>query len=102
MSNSLYANSEERKRLIAGLREIAAFLDDTPEAPAPRTITVNVFPPTGMTDAEAHTEIDLIAALIGAAISESRGGHYVASLRFGPVEYCAVSIPRDNKEGVTR
>ena len=32
---SYYANSEQRDRLIAGLRELAEFLDQNPQVPAP-------------------------------------------------------------------
>jgi hypothetical protein len=94
MSFNLYADSERRTQVIAGLRGMAAFLEENPDVPAPRAITFNVFPPTGMDDAEARAEIDVIASRINAVTRESEGGHYIASLRFGPVEYSAVAIPR--------
>jgi hypothetical protein len=99
MSFNLYASSEERAQLIAGLYDLTVFLEGKPEAPAPRTITVHVFPPTGMTDAEGRVEIDAIAARIGAETHESASGHYSASLYFGPVEYRPVAIPHDNDRG---
>jgi hypothetical protein len=95
MSFNLYASPDERMRLIAGLRDLVIFLEDNPEAPAPRTITIHVFPPAGMTDAERRAEIDTIAARIGAGTRESAGGHYTASVHFGPVEYMPVAIPSD-------
>ncbi len=99
MSFNLYASPEERARLIAGLHDLAAFLENTLEAPAPRTITVHVFSPTGMPDTERRAEIDAIAARTGAQARETAGGHYTAPLYFGPVEYRPVAIPHnDNGE----
>ena len=46
---SYYANSEERARLIAGLRDLAEFLDQNPQVPAPRSTDLLVFPPAGAT-----------------------------------------------------
>ena len=62
---SYYANSEERAELIAGLRELAEFLDQNPQVPAPRSTDLLVFPPDG-SDAEMFAEIDVIAGQIGA------------------------------------
>jgi hypothetical protein len=89
-----YSNAEERSSLIAGLRDLADFLEGDPEVPAPRWADVMVFPPHG-TDVELKAEIDAIAALIGAEISDqtAENGHYTASRKFGPVEYKAVGIP---------
>ena len=39
-----YANDEERVRLIAGLRDLADFLDQNPDVPAPWGADVLVFP----------------------------------------------------------
>ena len=91
---SYYANSEERTRLIAGLRELAEYLDHNPNVPAPRWTDLLVFPPAG-SDAEMFTEIDAIASRIGATASDadSPAGHYSASRDFGPVQYRAVAIP---------
>jgi hypothetical protein len=89
-----YANLEERSQLIVGLRELADFLEGSPGIPAPRWVDVLVFPPDG-TDNEIKAEIDKIAALIDAAVSDQTAddGHYTASRRFGPVQYEAVAIP---------
>ena len=57
---SYYANSEERAELIAGLRDLADFLDQDPQVPAPRFTDLFVFPPDG-SDAEMFAEIDVIA-----------------------------------------
>jgi hypothetical protein len=91
---SYYANSEERAELIAGLRDLADFLDRNPRVPAPRFTDLFVFPPPG-SDAEMFAEIDAIAALIGTTSSDadSLAGHYSAVRGFGPVQYRAVAIP---------
>jgi hypothetical protein len=91
---SYYANSEERERLIAGLRALADFLDENPQVPAPRYTDLFVFP-SRRTDAEMFAEIDVIARQIGATASDadSPAGHYSAVRQFGPVHYRAVAIP---------
>ena len=91
---SYYADDQERARLIAGLRDLAEFLDQNPQVPAPRYTDLLVFPPSG-TDAEMFAEIDVIAEQIGATASDadSPAGHYSASRDFGPVQYRAVAIP---------
>jgi hypothetical protein len=91
-----YANSDERDRLIGGLRALAAFLHDHPHVPAPRWADLLVFPPDG-TDEEQRAEIDVIASRIGAQTGTSPGDHYFASVVFGPVTYRAVAIPEAPK-----
>ena len=100
---SYYANSEERGRLIAGLRELAEFLDQNPQVPAPRRADLLVFPPDG-SDAEMFAEIDVIAEQIGATASDadSPAGHYSAVRDFGPVQYRAVAIPHSARDDETR
>jgi hypothetical protein len=88
-----YADPAERTRLIAGLRDLAAFLEGSPDVPAPRWADVLVFPHNGMDD-ENRAEINVIAARIGAETSDNGRGHYTASRLFGPVEYRAVAIAR--------
>jgi len=93
-----YANPTERQALISGLRELAGFLEDHPEVPAPTYADVLVFPPHA-TDTENHSEIDMIASLIGSGteISPYRR-HYATTRQFGPVGYRAVAIPADENE----
>ena len=98
-----YANDEQRVRLIAGLRDLADFLDQNPDVPVPRRADVLVFPAEA-SDAEMFAEIDTIAELIGSTASDadSPHGHYSAVRNFGPVQYRAVAIPhsaRDNEGG---
>jgi hypothetical protein len=75
------------------LRDLADFLEGNPEVPAPRWTDVLVFPLDG-TDNEMKAEIDRIAALIAAGVSDQTadGGHYTAARKFGPVQYEAVAI----------
>jgi len=101
MSNR--TNSEERGRLTVGLRELADFLDQSPQVPAPWRADVIVFPADG-TDAEMFAEVDAIAGQIGATASDADSpcGHYSAVRDFGPVQYRAVAIPhsaRDDESG---
>ena len=98
-----YGNDEERVWLIAGLRDLADFLDQNPEVPAPSGTDVFVFP-IEASDAEMFAEIDTIAQLIGSTPSDanSERGHYGAVRNFGPVQYSAVAIPhsaRENRRG---
>ena len=98
-----YANDEERVRLIAGLRDLAEFLDQNPEVPAPWGTDILVFP-IEASDVEMFAEIDTIAELIGSTASDadSPRGHYSAVRNFGPVQYRAVAIPhsaRDDQGG---
>ena len=89
-----YANSEERAAILAGLRDLADFLDQNARVPVPRRADLLVFPPDG-TDAEMFAEIDVIAERIGTTASDvgSPAGHYSAVRVFGPVQYRAVAIP---------
>jgi hypothetical protein len=103
MSN--HANSQERGRFTAGLRELADFLDQNPQVPAPWRADVLVFPAHG-TDAEMFAEIDVIAEQIGVTATNagSPRGHYSAVRDFGPVQYRAVAISHsargdDNEKG---
>jgi hypothetical protein len=90
-----YADDQERARLIAGLRDLAEFLDQNPQVPAPRYTDLLVFPARG-TDAEMFAEVDVIAGQIGVTASQNDtpDGHYIASRYFGPVQYRAVAIPQ--------
>jgi hypothetical protein len=88
-------NDKERVRLIAGLRDLANFLDQNPGVPVPYRTDMLVFPAEA-SDTEMFAEIDSIAELIGSVASDagSPSGHYSAIRDFGPVQYRAVAIPR--------
>jgi hypothetical protein len=94
-----YANDEQRVRLIAGLRDLADFLDQNPDVPVPRRADLLVFPPEA-SDAEMFAEIDTIAELIGSTASDadSPRGHYSAVRDFGPVQYRAIAIPYNARD----
>ena len=94
-----YADTAERQAFIAGLRELADFLENNPNVPAPEYGTdVLVFPPL-VSYGEKKREVDVIAARINSGTATSLGGHYSASRRFGPVEYRAVAIPATETRG---
>lgn len=92
---SYYATTEQRSRLVAGLRALAEFIESSPEVPAPVTAGVLVFPPEG-NDNRKRMEIDVIASRIGAETRWTVSDHYAVSRHFGPVEYRAVAIPGKN------
>jgi hypothetical protein len=99
---SYYANPDERARLINGLHDLAEFLDQNTDVPAPLWADLMVFPPAG-SEAEMFANVDVIAELIGTTASDadSPAGHYTAVRYFGPVQYRAIAIPNsahDNEE----
>jgi len=97
-----HADAKQRIRLIAGLRDLADYLEHNPRVPAPPRADVLVFPAEA-SDAEMFAEIDAIAEMIGSTASDARSphGHYSAVRNFGPVQYRAVAIPHSAraKEG---
>ena len=96
---SYYANPNERAQLICGLHDLAEFLDQNPDVPAPRWADLMVFPPAG-SDAEMFADVDVIAELIETTASDadSRAGHYAAVRHFGPVQYRAIAIPNSARD----
>ena len=93
-----HATPEQRGQLIAGLRQLADFLEVRTEVPAPRWADVLVFP-LATTDDEMKREIDDIASLIESDVDDgiAEGLNYTAKRRFGPVEYRAVAIPSNRR-----
>lgn len=87
-----YADMNQRPRLIAGLRALAAFLEAHPEVPAPHGAEISVF--TRGTDDAMRAEVDRIAALAGSQINaeDLSRGHYRTEKDFGPVSYSAIAI----------
>ena len=94
-----YANAAERIQLIAGLHELARYLEENADVPAPRRADVMVFP-AGDTEKKMRSEVDRIAALIGSEIDDDTQdhGHYKTTRCFGSVEYRAVFIPARSRE----
>jgi len=93
-----YANEQERSDLIAGLRDLADFLEGRPQVPAPRWAGLMVFP-SAAAESEMRLEVDGIAVLIGSGIDDQIPGfdHYATSRSFGPVQYRAVAIPPQSR-----
>ncbi|MFF5261799.1 hypothetical protein ACFY4C_22910 [Actinomadura viridis] len=88
-----------RGRVVEGLIDLAAFLEANPGVPVPRfgwrllvALGVSV---NGTTDLAQRAEIDRVAGLLGAPVSDETrdGGHYIARRHFGPVTYEAVHVP---------
>jgi hypothetical protein len=94
-----YANSKQRDGFIAGLRDLADFLEQNPQIPAPSRSDVIVFRADG-SDAEMFAEVDVIAGQIGTTATDvgSPRGHYTAAREFGPVQYRAVAIPHSARD----
>ncbi|MEU8340948.1 hypothetical protein AB0C74_04585 [Spirillospora sp. NPDC048832] len=88
-----YADTNQRPRLIAGLRALAAYLEAHPEVPAPHATELMVF--AQGSDHAQRTEIERIATLVGAEViaPDSFTRHYRAMRDFGPVTYSAIAIP---------
>ena len=94
-----YADDKQRIRLIAGLRDLADYLEQNPRVPAPPRADVLVFPAEA-SDAEMFAEIDTIVEMIGSTASDadSPHGHYSTVRNFGPVQYRAVAIPHSARK----
>lgn len=93
-----YGTNGERDSFIAGLRDLAEFLESHPDVPAPSaTACIHVFPPAGNNE-ERRAEIDVIASRIDTQAFMFGPGHYVASRYFGQIEYRAVAIDRLTSE----
>jgi hypothetical protein len=90
-----YEDPARRAALIAGLRDMADFLESNPDVPSPPDTVVFVFPKLDTSDRERRAEIDAIASRIFTQAHDTSHGHYVASRFFGPVEYRAVSIDHE-------
>jgi len=94
-----YADDKQRIRLIAGLRDLADYLEQNLRVPVPSRADVLAFPAEA-SDAEMFAEIDTIAEMIGSTASDtdSPHGHYSAVRNFGPVQYRAVAIPHSARK----
>jgi hypothetical protein len=90
-----YCADDERSQFLAGLRDLAEFLESNPSVPAPWAgVTVYVFPPDSSNEGR-RAEIDAIASRISTQPCEFAPGHYIASRHFGPIEYRAIAIDSD-------
>lgn len=86
----------DRAAYVAGLRELADYLEATPDLPVPSSTGASVHPDGG--DVQARAEVDRVAAILG-AVPETRanGDHYTVTRRFGPVTYQAIAITADSQ-----
>ncbi|MGC5010161.1 hypothetical protein ACLQ2R_05310 [Streptosporangium sp. DT93] len=84
--------TDHRAAIIAGLRDLAVFLEANPAVPVP------VFPKllyfAAGTDPDMCAEIDAIAEVLGTGIDpgDIDYGHYRTVRAFGPVQYSAVGV----------
>ncbi|MEV4020618.1 hypothetical protein AB0J35_60095 [Nonomuraea angiospora] len=90
------AQRHRRRDLIAGLRTLAAFLDNHSQVPVPRYGTVRVsvhtlYDTDATTETEAIAEVGRVAALLGVTPTIQRG-HHVACAAFGAVCYEALHV----------
>jgi hypothetical protein len=86
-----------RGAAIAGLRELADFLDANPDVPVDLYgWTFHAFP-RAETDAAARAAVDQAAAVLNVPVTDdtARAGHYYARRMFGPVTYAVVHIPAE-------
>jgi len=81
-----------RAAFIAGLRELADFLEEHPDAPVPPYGTT-LYVSTHGTDEEDVRVVDAAAAVFDTqATWNGTGTHYDASRSFGPVRYTVGAI----------
>ena len=85
-----------RAKIIAGLRQLADYLDTHPLVPV--CIfgwDLTVYSIRAATEAGRRAEVDRIAALLGVPVTDQtrHGGHYTASRSFGLITYNAICVP---------
>jgi hypothetical protein len=92
-----------RAAWVAGLRDLAGFLEGHPDVPVPPAYFNQVIDefPDGDTDDERRAAVDRAAEAMGVSAAETRGGHYKASVHFGPVGYQVVAIPAERPAAVS-
>jgi hypothetical protein len=86
---------DRRAALIAGLRDLADFLEAHPDLPLPFLGGGISYHAHG-TDGEARAEVDRIAAILDVpAAARDNDDHYEASRDFGGVAYRAMAVRQD-------
>jgi hypothetical protein len=78
---------QARARCVAGLRELAGFLEGRAEIPVPTDKCISIF--VDGTPAEKRAQVDYAGRLLGEPVRDDTadGGHYSVSRSFGPFEY---------------
>lgn len=80
-----------REQVIAGLRELAQFLEDHPDLPVPHGADAS--PYLNGTDEQDRAEVDRIAAILGKTPVQDTPAHYRVARDFGAdVVYRATAI----------
>lgn len=83
------AADDKRAALIAGLRELADFLEQHPDLPISGYPALSIHP-TGTTDAEGIAVVEAYAAALDVEVDRSY--HVIAARQFGPLEFRAVKV----------
>ncbi|MGW4475849.1 hypothetical protein ACWENQ_39800 [Nonomuraea sp. NPDC004354] len=85
------AERNRRETLISGIRELANFLENHPDIPAPYSLDAIAFPGPNRRYTKQCAEIDRVADATNANVQD-RAGHYTAQIEFGHVRYRLVAI----------
>lgn len=86
-------NPDTRAAFIAGLRELASYLEEHPAVPVPPIGLRVTICAIADTDEAERAQVDAFAAAAGAEIArDGSDGYYTASRVFGPIEYEATAI----------
>jgi hypothetical protein len=91
-----HADDTARARGLAGLRQLADYLDAHPDIPVPEHgWDLLAFARDKADDTVGRAETDHVAALLGVQVRDDTptGGHYTAARSFGPVRYEFIHIP---------
>jgi hypothetical protein len=94
MPSAVPADLIARAQIIAGLRQLADYLDANPGVPVNEYgWDLNIYTVHGG-DAAQRAEIDQVAAVLGVAVQDETGsgGHYSAERTFGRITYRCVHI----------
>jgi hypothetical protein len=99
--DNLTGESADRDEVITQLRDLADFLEERPEIPAPPSYTTkyyNVF--AAGTDQEMYAQVDYLSTLLGTPVTDNLadGGHYSVSVPFGGLTYQFVAIAKEPAE----
>jgi hypothetical protein len=90
MTTTPRTDQTARARVLAGLRQLADYLDAHPDIPVPDYgWDLLAFARDKTDDTAARAETDHVAALLGVQVRDdiAAGGHYKAARSFGPVTY---------------
>lgn len=87
--------ADDRAALIAGLRDLADFIEANPAVPVPPYLSAHIsIPAPGSDDDEKRAFVDTTAASLGTtAAYVDPSGHYMTARTFGPVEFHVFTIP---------